>query len=227
MTTNRSLTAGLLLALGLILPSSAAFADDDQFSVMTAQWWQAMLSVPPGVNPAVDTTGANCMLGQRGPVWLLAGTFSGGSAVRSCSIPQGAWLFFPVVNFVNFNTPNCNQGPGNLSVDTLRSQIVSIVDAATNLSVTLDGRPVREIVRVKSVPFAVTLPVDNIFGPNACGAGIGLSGVFSPAIDDGFYSLLPPLSSGKHTLHIYGQMPAAAVTVDVTYNLTIVPVILN
>jgi hypothetical protein len=56
------------------------------------------------------------MVGQRGPVWLLAGTFSGGSATRSCSIPQGEWLFFPVVNYVNFNTPNCNQGPGNLSV---------------------------------------------------------------------------------------------------------------
>jgi hypothetical protein len=227
MITNRSLTAGLLLTLGLILPSGTAFADDNQFSTLTAQWWQTMLSVPPGVNPAADPTGADCMLGQRGPVWLLAGTFSGGSATRSCSIPQGDWLFFPVVNYVNFNTPNCNQGPGNLSVATLRSQIVAIVDGATNLSVTLDGEPVKNIARVKSVPFAVTLPVDNVFGSNPCGTGVGLSGVYSPAIDDGFYTLLPPLSSGKHTLHIYGQMPAAGVTVDVTYNLTIVPVILN
>ena len=167
------------------------------------------------------------MVGQRGPVWLLAGTFSGGSATRNCSIPQGEWLFFPVVNFVNFNTPNCNQGPGNLSAETLRSQIVTIVDGATNLSVKLDGEPVKNIVRVKSVVFAVTLPVDNVFGPNACGVNMGLSGVFSPAIDDGFYTLLPPLSAGKHTLHIHGEMPAAGVTVDVTYNLTIVPVLLQ
>jgi hypothetical protein len=109
----------------------------------------------------------------------------------------------------------------------LRSQIVAIVDGATNLSVKLDGEPVKNIVRVKSVVFAVTLPVDNVFGPNACGVNMGLSGVFSPAIDDGFYTLLPPLSAGKHTLHIHGEMPAAGVTVDVTYNLTIVPVLLQ
>ena len=223
MRINNTVTAGLLL--GLALAAGTAFADD-QLSGLTAQWWQSMLSMPPGVNPAADLTGADCMVGQRGPVWLLAGTFSGGSATRNCSIPQGEWLFFPVVNFVNFNTPNCNQGPGNLSAETLRSQIVAIVDGATNLSVKLDGEPVKNIVRVKSVVFAVTLPVDNVFGPNACGVNMGLSGVFSPAIDDGFYTLLPPLSAGKHTLHISGQMPAANVTVDVTYKLRIVPVLL-
>ena len=128
---------------------------------------------------------------------------------------------------MNSNTPTCNQGPGNLSVQTLRSQSVSIVGGATNLFVKVDGQPVKNIVRVKSVPFAVTLPVDNLFGPDPCGTGVGLSGVYSPAIDDGFYTLLPPLSPGKHTLHISGQMPEVAVTVDVKYDLTIVPLLLN
>jgi hypothetical protein len=225
MRTTKSLTVGLILAL--LLGAGTVFADVSPLSGLTAEWWQSMLSVPPGVNPAVDPTGADCMVGQRGPVWLLAGTFSGGSAIRNCSIPLGESLFFPVVNFVNINTPNCNQGTGNLSAETLRSQIAPIVDGAANLSVKVDGEPAKNIVRVKSVVFAVALPVDNVFGPNACGTGIGLSGVFSPAIDDGFYTLLPPLSAGKHTLHIFGQMPAAGVTVDVTYNLTIVPVLLQ
>ena len=91
----------------------------------------------------------------------------------------------------------------------------------------MDGHPAKNIVRVKSVAFPVTIPVDKVFGPNPCGAGVGLSGVYSPAIDDGFYTLLPPLSAGRYTLHIYGQLPTAGVTVDVTYNLTIVRVVLN
>jgi hypothetical protein len=91
----------------------------------------------------------------------------------------------------------------------------------------VDGQPVRNIVRVQSVAFPVTIPVDKVLGPNRCGSCVGLSGVYSPAIDDGFYTLLPPLSGGRHTLHVYGQLPAAGVTVDVTYNLTIIPVVLN
>ena len=48
MRINNTVTAGLLL--GLALAAGTAFADDDQLSGLTAQWWQSMLSIPPGVN---------------------------------------------------------------------------------------------------------------------------------------------------------------------------------
>jgi hypothetical protein len=50
------------------------------------------------------------------------------TATRSCSIPEGQWLFFPVVNCVNINTPNCGRNGINVTADQLRSQIVAIVD---------------------------------------------------------------------------------------------------
>ena len=50
------------------------------------------------------------MLGQRGSNWFLAGTFGASTVTRTCSIPEGATLFFPVINFVGFDTPNaCGQ----------------------------------------------------------------------------------------------------------------------
>ena len=45
-----------------------------------------VVSIPTANNPLTDTTGEDCMVGQRGPVWFLAGTFGGGPTTRSCSI---------------------------------------------------------------------------------------------------------------------------------------------
>jgi hypothetical protein len=225
-TTKRSIA---LLILGLVLVAGAAgTAAADQLSSLTAQWWQFMLSIPTGVNPLLDLTGTDCVIGQRGPVWLLGGTFSGGSAARTCSVPEGEELFFPVVNQVFFNTPNCGQNGVSFTANELRRQAAAIVNSATNLSVSVDGEAINNLVRVKSVVFAVTVPADNIFGPNACAQRVSLAaGSYSPSVDDGYYALLAPLSVGLHTLHISGQLPAVGVTVDVTYDLTIVPAVLK
>lgn len=226
MTVQKNLTAGLILVLGLSFAGASAFAQghDDVFANTTAQWWQLIGSIPTTVNPLLDSTGADCMVGQRGPVWFLAGTSSGGTASRTCSIPAGEALFFPVVNFVNINTPNvCGQNSSNLSAAVLRSQIAPFIDAATNLSVQLDGYPV-PFSRVKSTVFAISFPADNIFNAPCGGAGTVPAGTYSPAVDDGFYAVLPPLRVGSHTLHIHGEIPSLSFILDVTYDLTTVPV---
>jgi hypothetical protein len=97
----------------------------------------------------------------------------------------------------------------------------------TLLSVVVDGVPVpklREKFRVKSEVFAVTLPADNLFGITP--------GTYSPAIDDGYYVMLKPLSVGPHTLHFEGASAGCPLiggpfSVDVTYDITIVPVSLK
>jgi hypothetical protein len=226
MTTTKRLLA--IFGLGLLLSAGAASAEVGPLSGLTAQWWQLVGSIPTSVNPGLDTTGANCMVGQRPPVWFLVGTFAGGPVTRSCSVPEGSWLFFPVINFVDVNSPNvCGQDSANQSVDFLRSQIAPAVDGVTGLSVHVDGRAVKDVVRVKSLPFAITFPADNIFNSACGGPGSFPANTYSPAVDDGFYALLGPLSVGKHTLHIQGQLPAFGLTVDVTYNLTVVAVVLK
>jgi hypothetical protein len=53
------------------------------------------------------------MIGQRGPVWFLAGARSGEPVTRRCSIPEGVALFFPVINTGFVYVPDC--GDPNLS----------------------------------------------------------------------------------------------------------------
>jgi len=226
MRTKKTVTVGLIL--GLVLGASTTFAeDDDVLPNGTAQWWQFIGSIPASVNPGQDKTGADCVVGQRGSVWFLAGTFTGGTTIRTCSIPAGESLFFPVVNSVNINTPNvCGQDSNNMSVAALRAQIAPLIDAATNLSVRVDGRPVENVSRVKSRAFAISFPADNIFN-TACAPGTFPAGTYSPAVDDGFYVLLEPLKVGRHTLHIHGEIPSIRFVLDVTYNLKVVPVLLK
>jgi hypothetical protein len=78
-------------------------------------------------------------------------------------VPEGKALFFPVINFVNVNTPNlAGQGPENLAVSTLRAQAAEFINGATNLSVTVDGVAMTNMRRIQSRIFEVALPEDNV-----------------------------------------------------------------
>jgi hypothetical protein len=206
-----------------------AFEDSESFKKLSAEWQQWALSIPASENPQLDTTGGKCMVGERGSVWFLAGVFFGGAgtATRTCSVPGGEALYFPVINSVQINSPNvCGQGPENLSVEELRSMAAPTIDAATNLSMTVDGIAVKNVRRVKSEVFVVALPENNVFVAPCAPLPVP-AGIYSPAVDDGFYVLLKPLPLGHHTLHFQAESPAGVIVEDVTYNLTVVPVLLK
>lgn len=235
------ITATLAAAgIGLTLPAQLAFADSDRstpLSTLTAEWEQWALSIPYDQNPQSDTNGQFCMIGQRGDIWFLAGLWGGGSSVRrACSIPQNTALFFPVINNFYNNTPSitpdCGQTGENYDVKTLISLITPAIDAAHDLSVIVDGKPLdkKQLRRVLSVPFATAFPADNIFGPTACNGEPLPPGIYSPSMDDGYYVLLSPLKPGPHTLHFHAESdldPTSLFIQDVTYTLTVVPVSLK
>jgi hypothetical protein len=192
----------------------------------SAEWWQWALSIPTSVNPLVDTTGASCMVGQRGSLWFLAGTFFplNGSVTRTCSIPENVELFFPVINVVNINTPGICGQVGSFSADQLRAQIAPIIDGATNVSVELDGKSIKSFRRIKSRVFADVQPQDNIFQALCVGLGGSPAGIFSPSVDDGIYATIHSLEPGNHQLHFHAESPSFGVVQDVTYNLTVMRV---
>jgi hypothetical protein len=233
------LTTIIVMALGLMMSINIAFADSEEtasgefrsFAKLSAEWQQWALSIPAPENPQLDATGQNCVVGQRGPIWFLAGIFGGGSATRTCSVPEGKALYFPVINSVQINTPGVCGQPGALSVRELRDTATLFIDGATNLSVTVDGIVIKKLRRVRSEVFVVALPENNVFVEPCTVAGLGdvPPGVYSPAVDEGFYVLLNPLPLGPHALHFHAENPSAvpAFTLDVTYNLTVVPVLLK
>ena len=130
--TRRFITI-VAISLGLMMPLNMAFADPESFKELSVEWWQWALSIPTSENPLLDTTGGKCVVGQRGSVWFLAGIFGGGTVTRTCSVPANKILYFPVINSVNFNTPNvCGQGPDNISVKDLRALSAAFINGAIN-----------------------------------------------------------------------------------------------
>ena len=217
-----------IIGLGLMMPLNMPFADSQPVEQLGAEWWQWALSIPTSDNPQLDTTGENCMVGQRGSVWFLAGNSGGGSTTRACTVPEGKRLFFPVINNINFDTPNvCGQGPQKIPSEEWRALSAAFIDGATNLSVNVDGKAIKNLRRVQSQVFEVALPEENVFDVPCAALGGVPAGIYSPAVDDGFYVRLNPLTRGEHTLEFHAENPSQGFALNVTYNLTIVPVLLK
>lgn len=217
----RFLSVAVGLFLGTCLSANAEHAADPdyapdsrpfgkRFGEWSAEWWQQLLGIPPAESPLLDGSGEKCTVGQRGPVWFLVGVLGGGSATRICAVPQGKALFFPLINNVFIATEPTETAAFG------REQIAPAIDAATLLSVTLNGRPLRvrpDRTRTRSIVFEVTFPNGDLGVPK---------GTYSPVVDDGHYVMLKPLPVGTHVLQFRSQ--SGDMVQDVTYNLTVVPV---
>ena len=222
MDRNRVSMSALALAL-CCLAAPVQADSGDSLRELSAQWWQWVYSLPlDDKHPVKDKTGEHCMVGQGGGVWFLAGTF-GGTVQRSCSVPEGVALFFPVLNGAWVNTPGCD-GEEVMTVAELRALVAPGIDAATVLSVKLDSKPVRKIRRVRSVNFPVVFPPENAGNCSKSGS-VSAGTVYSPSVDDGYYVLLRGLKAGPHKLRIRGAHNYGdGFSLDVTYTLTVVPV---
>jgi hypothetical protein len=226
MQLLKVLGAGLVFAIGMAGGTSrlSAQVQDHPLASTTAEWWQYAISIPTSVNPLVDPNGANCMVGQHDPIWFLSGIFPGGTVRRKCTIPANEWLFFPVINSVQINTPGVCGQAGSVGVATLRALAAPLIDGVTTLSVKVDGKVVTDLMRIKSDVFATTIPADSIFNGLCGGPGTVPPGVYSPSVDDGYYALVAPLKVGNHTLHILAEVPGQNFVQDVTYKLVVTSV---
>jgi hypothetical protein len=224
--TSGNLVALAVTSVGLILPSQGAIAKNPNPGVLppnsaphgltygewSARWFKWAYEPPPAENPLLDTSGANCANGQSGHVWFLAGTFNGGTVVRSCTIPPGQMLFFPVGNGF------CVGDPG---FDFAAERACATQQAAglSNFRVEVDEAPVAALsaplvdnyYRALSSEWDLVLGADNVFGVPA--------GTYSPGAGDGVYLMLTPLPPGQHTLHIHAVSGGGQI--DATYNLTV------
>jgi hypothetical protein len=221
----RSLVMVVGIGLGFIIPMQVAADDNSDLRKLAAEWWQWAFSLPPAENPILDSSGEKCVVGQRGSTWFLAGTFGGGPATHVCSVPEGKALLVPLANAGFFNSPNvCGESPEDTPVEELRAAAAEFIDGVTGLSVEVDGKPVDRARRIHSQVFEVALPEDNLFDDQCASFGGFPGGIYSPAIDDGYYVLLKPLAAGEHSLHFHAENPDFGFVIDTTYDLTVVPV---
>jgi hypothetical protein len=196
----------------------------------SAAWWQWCFSLPTGGHPLFDT--ADGSAGQNGPVWFLGGTFgTSGTRSRECSVPDGKFLFFPLINNWADNT-DCPQD--SFTEAQLRALVKANQDQATNLSCTIDGVPVAGLsdplhtaYRAISPVFTYTIPgSDNLLSylGLACYTDAASTPILvdADAVADGVFLLLPPLEAGPHTIHFTGAIgDPPSFSQDITYNLTV------
>jgi hypothetical protein len=178
--------------------SSSIFTTDSKpfgntYGEWSAKWWQWAVLTPTDKSPLKDNTGINCAQAQSGPIWFLAGTF-GGAAERTCAIPNGKAIMFPMYN------GECSyvEYPQYKTEAELRKCAIDQANKVTSLEASIDGVEVQDLkqkYRAQSPLFDLTLPKNNVFG---------LSSGPTKSVADGFWIISQPLSPGKHEIHFSG-----------------------
>jgi hypothetical protein len=198
---------------GVIPPDSRPY--QKSYAKWGAAWWQWVLGIPADKNPLFDLTGEFAAEGQSGPVWFLAGSWVG-YVERTCTVPAGKALFFPLANVVSGAAvydcqPSVPDTP--CEVPVLRSIAKSWIDPVDLLEAEVDGVTLQDLFSYRAAPpgaFPITIPELNVVGLPA--------GAYAPHVCDGYWLMVEPLKAGQHTIHF--KAGGGNYDQDVTYHLT-------
>jgi hypothetical protein len=237
MKPNKKLWQSTVAVIGLMV-AAAASADagnrivepSQQFSgksynELASEWTNWLTAEPIATNPAFDPDGRFCDRNQQGNVWFLASTF-GGIADRTCEIPASKAIFLSLGGvFLSFapEFPAADDPCSQMATDLerVRCDVNNDVPLAPGISfeVTLDGEPIEDLFafRAQSQSGGFTLRAPNPSFLTDLGFPPGNR---FPAMADGYFLFLKPLSPGVHTLDLRMTNPDQSQT-GVNYTLII------
>ncbi len=255
----RPRAAILIGTLGVLISSTPALVQagdnpnpdvvrfSSEYAELSEQWWKWALEQPvtPNnprtTNPLIDTTGVAAHNGQpfRSDIFFLGGliTFNSGltaQAERKVTIPPGKKLFFPILNF---EQDNVGVSPP-LSVAELRQGAAFGTTQVTSLFASIDDLPLQDLASYRAISpvFEYRLPPNHPDKGSenllyfVTGGALDLAGKVKPAVADGFYLLLKPLSPGHHKVHFGGTSMTldgngnpATFQLDITYHIHVRP----
>jgi hypothetical protein len=230
---------GVLLALALATPMALAQVGQGAnksgtAAELAAAWTQWAYSKPAADSPVIggdpDYTDAQCdgtpVSPTQGKQWFLAGTTDGSKVVRTCTMPVGTHLFFPVVTSFGVKVFSFEDAEvERQKAITFINNVLADPAFRQSIEVTVDEKAVKSnrIVRATSPLFTLTLPEDNIFNCPTCAPPVVVpAGEYKGALADGVWVTLPPLPPGVHTIHFEMNAPSVPFSQDNTYILTVV-----
>jgi hypothetical protein len=202
----------------LLLATSSASADDTYLippDVPVADvsqedwsrtWWQWAASFERAASPVADSTGRLCASNQSGDVWFLAGTYGSARTFRTCTIPRGKYLFFPIVNYIVTPNPSSTQP---LSCAQAIDSAARMTDDLLRILLEIDGRPYDGLVEHRQATRqcfdlgALSRPPLHLY----------------PVAANGYYVMLRPLPPGEHVINFGGALPSNVQLV--TYMLSV------
>src|SRR4051794_6026803 len=167
-------SAGAQSGSVVVPPSATVYGKT--YGQWSATWWQWAFQTPwkgpdGRRNLLVAPDGrVDCRFGQpSSKVWFLAGTFtseveSGPPALvadRSCTIPRGTMLFFPIVNQEqdNVDAKNDKLPPTHYSVAELAARAKAGMDPVRGMRAWVDGKEVPGLSNTATTPFRVKSPL--------------------------------------------------------------------
>lgn len=168
------------------------------------EWWQWAGSFDRSVSPVADRSGAACASKQSGPVWFLAGTYEVRRTLRTCTVPRGKYLFFPLINYVVLPT-----GEGSLTCEAAIRTAADITNDVAQLVLDVDGTRHAGLGQHRQA----TRDCFNLAEKSSPRYEI------YPTAANGYYVMLRPLPPGTHTLNFGGMLPGMSQAV--TYTLIV------
>lgn len=196
-----------------------------------AKWWQFFYG--QSTNNMQPLGSPNICEGPASHVLFLNGAPASATETKRATIFADTSLFFPIVAFTADNTACPISDFTTNSADVLAAEAVAGWNADASLATcTIDGvavpgleNPTNSIYNVVSTPFSyTTAEKDNIVAVSEgepCLTG-GLT--IYPAVADGVYLMLAPLSPGRHTIHFVGEagpLSSPFLKLDITYDITV------
>ena len=208
--------------------------------ILGAKWWQWALEIPTPINPLVDANPCNVnqhgyffFIGGVFTVTDTSGTSESSNVFqtrnaghssdtsvssdtndhieRTCTIPKGKAIFFPVYNAIQTFGPEPSGPPA--TVQEAIQIVKESVNQATNLKASVDGTNIKVDSKLRSLTriFEFTLPENNLFGTDVLGP--------YTAISDGYWVALKPLKVGNHEISISANHPSG--NIDITYHIKV------
>ena len=177
------------------------------YTTWSENWVAWAFGTPVPSNALADP--ANCDVGQDGAVFFLP-VSGGGDVSATCTVPAGKPILV---------TPGGDLEIQGVTADTIAAANQNLhawVSAITEVSVTIDGRPVPDVQGslLFSPTFTLTLPADNLYGAR--------SGEYS-AVTGGYFLILRPLPPGQHTITATDVLPSFNFQASYTYTINVVP----
>ncbi len=180
-----------------MVPATESIAGATQ-TELSLKWWQWAFSFERVRSPVADQTGAMCLSRQSDDVWFLAGTYGTRRFERTCSVPYGKPIFFPLINYVAFRGDGTSE-----TCMSLAARAASLTNEPSTLILDIDGKRYDNLT-------AHRLPT-NCFSV--------VPGQKPDAVADGYYIAIRRLPRGKHVLNFGGVLPTLMQAV--TYTLTV------
>ena len=233
-----ALAAFVLLAIGassvrgeVIPPSALPYGLS--YQEWSVKWWQ--WSLEQSTNHLEFVGEPAICSGPASSVRFLAGVYipgAGGKSVetRSITVAPETPLFFPILSIWTDNSA-CPSFT-SFTADELVAQAAGEWSAVTVTTCTVDGVSVKDLSNPTNTPYLISSPAFSYTTAEKDNVLAGLYGepcipggmTIYPAVAEGVYLMLSPLSPGKHTIHFVGVVGDPSnpfVKDDLTYDITV------